>query len=85
MNKDLGFKAEDRVENIRRVGKYIVTYYIWNLVGASLNPKKVINTNANTLKGCLIVLIVMAYILLKPHRYIHIVLHLKAEIDSGYD
>lgn len=23
LNKDLGFKAEDRTENIRRVGKYV--------------------------------------------------------------
>lgn len=54
LNKDLGFKAEDRVENIRRVGKYIVAFYILHWFGECLNTNKVINTNANTLKRCLI-------------------------------
>ena len=27
LNKDLGFKAEDRTENIRRVGKYALEKY----------------------------------------------------------
>lgn len=30
LNKDFGFKVEDRVENICRVGKYIVVYYYLN-------------------------------------------------------
>lgn len=28
LNKDLGFKAEDRAENIRRVGKYILLFSV---------------------------------------------------------
>ena len=37
LNKDLGFKAEDRAENIRRVGKYVTFWSSnWNRLEYSL-------------------------------------------------
>lgn len=50
------------MENIHRVGKYIVAYYFLHSVDESLIPKKLSNTNANPLKGCLIISVVMVYI-----------------------
>jgi adenylylsulfate kinase-like enzyme len=46
LNKDLGFAAEDRAENIRRVGKYLLNTDICKSNRVSVKIKNILNRKA---------------------------------------